>query len=110
MADAVLSVFVAINMIAGIPLAIAAFAAWIGRSHRRSAEREAERLQRLNAWQHWPAPQSPVELEQQALALRACSPARASALGVAGSRDAREWARRNPDLARELAQVLAGHE
>jgi len=72
-------------------------------------EREAERLQRLNAWQHWPAPQSPAELEHQALALRACSPARASALGVAGSRDAREWARRNADLARELAQVL-GHE
>ena len=46
-------------------------------------EGEAERLQRLNAWQHWPAPQSPAELEQQ----------------VAGSRDAREW-----------AQVLAGHE
>ena len=41
--------------------------------------RELDRLQRLNAWQHWPAPQSPAELEQQALALRACSPARAQA-------------------------------
>ena len=57
-------------------------------------EREAERLQRLNAWQHWPAPQSAAELEQQ----------------VAGSREAREWARRNPELARQLAEVLAGHE
>ena len=25
--------------------------------------RELDRLQRLNAWQHWPAPQSPAELE-----------------------------------------------
>ena len=73
-------------------------------------EREAERLQRLNAWQHWPAPQGPAELEQQALALRACSPARASALGVAGSREAREWAKRHPELAREVAEVVAGHD
>ena len=57
-------------------------------------EREAERLQRLNAWQQWPAPQSAAELEHQ----------------VAGSRDAREWARRNPELAQELDEVLAGHE
>ena len=87
-------VLAALAVIAGVVLTIAGLSAWIGRSHRRAAVRELDRLQQLNAWQHWPAPQSPAELEQQ----------------VAGSRDAREWARRNPDLARELAQVLAGHE
>ena len=81
MTDIIASVVRAVAIIAGVRAAC----------HR---EREAERLQRLNAWQHWPAPQSPAELEQQ----------------VTGSREAREWARRNPELAQVLAQVLAGHE
>ena len=81
MTDIIASVVRAVAIIAGVRAAC----------HR---EREAERLQRLNAWQHWPAPQSSAELEQQ----------------VAGSRDAREWARRNADLAREVREVLAGHD
>jgi len=57
---------------------------------RDEREAEAERLRQASAWQHWPAPQSAAELEHQ----------------IEASRDARDWARRNP----ELAQVLAGHE
>ena len=82
-ADMIISVVSAVAIIAVVRAAC-----------RDEREAEAERLQRLNTWQHWPAPQSPTELEQQ----------------VAGSRDAREWARRNPELARELAQVLAGQD
>ena len=75
-------------------LLAAAMALHLHKPRHRRREREAERLQRLNSWQHWPAPQSAVELEQQ----------------VADSREAREWARRNPELARELVALLAGHE
>ena len=83
MADMIISVVSAVAIIAVVRAAC-----------RDEREAEAERLQRLNCWQHWPAPQSPAELEQQ----------------VTGSREVRECARRNPELAREVAQVLAGHE
>jgi len=73
-AATIAAVVAALAVIAAVLLTIAALSAWIGRSHRRAALRELDRLQRLNAWQHWPAPQSAVELEEQ----------------VAGSREARE--------------------
>ena len=83
MTDIIISVASAVAIIAVVRAAC-----------RDEREAEAERLRQASAWQHWPAPQSAAELEQQ----------------VAGSRDAREWARRNPELAREVREVLAGHD
>ena len=93
-AATVVSVVAALAVIAGVLLLLAGIDLCLKQDRRRRRARELERLEHLNTWHHYPAPQNPAELEQQ----------------VAGSREAREWARRNPELARELARALTGHE